>query len=121
MPALQVLPDDRLYMTLLALCSACGGRIDPDKGREYARLAISETKQVEWSLAPGELDDLEKWGWVELLPPPPDDPDVSPVCVTENGEWWLKKWLKKNRKRVHGLLAHFALESLGSHELEDGE
>lgn len=107
---MTILPDDRLYLTLAALRNACGGRIDTESGQEYAHLEVSDTQLCAWPLAPGELDRLESWGWIELLPPPPDKPNAAPVQVTDKGVYWLCKWLKKNHKRLPKLLQHFAIE-----------
>ena len=99
-------PDDRLHLTLAALAVAARGRYTPD-GRQYATVEIDERQRVEWQILPAELDRMEAWGWIELLPPAEGTGD-APVRVTEKGDYWLTKWLKRNRRRLPQLLAEYA-------------
>lgn len=99
---------DRLMLTLLSMSVSSRGRYTPD-GRQYVRVEIDERQRVEWEILPGEIDELEARGWVELLPPGPDAADdQAEVRLTERADYWLRRWLKGNRKRLPGLLAAFA-------------
>lgn len=99
---------DRLMLTVCAMSHAASGRYTPD-GRQYAQVEIDERQRVEWEILPGEIDELEARGWAELLPPGPDDPpDRARVKLTDKAGYWLRRWLKTNRRRLPGLLAAYA-------------
>lgn len=100
--------DDRLMLTLLSMSVASRGRYTPD-GRQFVRVEISDSERVEWEVLPAEIDELERRGWIELLPPAAGEPDdQAKVKLTDKADYWLHRWLKKNRKRLPGLLAAFA-------------
>ncbi len=95
---------DRLMLTLLSMSVASKGRYSPD-GRQYVRVEIDEKHRTEWEILPAEIDELERRGWCELLPPGPDDPpDQAKLKLTEKAGYWLKRWLKKNAHRLRDLL-----------------
>lgn len=100
-------PDDRTMLTLASLAVSSRGRYSPDGG-QYATVEVSEHQRVEWEIRPAELDELERLGWVELLPPRDDaPPDQAELRVTAKGDYWLTRWLKANRRRVPQLLMAF--------------
>jgi hypothetical protein len=91
--------EDRLYLTLASLSFSSRGSYTPD-GRQYAQVEVSELDRTDWLILPDEIDRLEAWGWIELLPPGSDEPpDHAKMQVTDRGDYWLKKWLKKKCKR----------------------
>lgn len=98
---------DRLMLTLLSMSVSSRGRYTPD-GRQYVRVEIDERQRVEWEVLPGEIDELEARGWVELLPPRPDAPDdQAEILLTDAAKYWLHRWLKKNRRRLRALLEQY--------------
>lgn len=98
---------DRTMLTLFALGCSSRGRYSPD-GRQYATVEVSESERCEWEIRPAEIDELEGRGWLALLPPRPGAPeDQAEVLVTERGGYWLRKWLKQNRRRLRSLLVQF--------------
>ncbi len=98
---------DRTMLTLFALSCSARGRYSPD-GRQYSTVEVSDTERVEWEILPAEIDELERRGWVVLLPPRPGAPeDQAEAMLTEKAEYWLKRWVKVNRQRLRGLLEQF--------------
>ncbi len=98
---------DRTMLALFALSCSARGRYSPD-GRQYSTVEVSETERVEWEILPAEIDELERRGWVELLPPRPGAPeDQAEMTLTDKGGYWLQRWLKTNRRRLRGLLEQF--------------
>lgn len=98
-------------LSLASLSHASGGNYTHD-GRTYARVQITEATVNLWEIRPTELDELERQGWVSLLPPGPDDPpDTALARVTEAGRYWLTRWLQKNRQRLRELIdTHYPRE-----------
>lgn len=97
-------PPDRAMLSLASLSHASGGRYTPD-GRTFARVQITDEAANLWEIRPAELDELERQGWVALLPPGPEDkPESALVRVTEAGRYWLTRWLQTNRARVRQLI-----------------
>lgn len=104
--SIHTLPD-RLMLTALAMSAAAKGRYSPD-GKQYVTVEIDEAQRCEWEILPGEIDELERRGWAELLPPRPGAPeDQAEVLLTDRGGYWLGRWLKANRRRLKELLEKF--------------
>lgn len=103
-------PPDRAMLSLASLSHASGGKYTPD-GRTFARVQITDETHRLWEILPAEMDELERQGWIEFLPPTPDDPDAAPVRVTAKGEYALTRWLQQNRRRVRALIdTHYPRE-----------
>jgi hypothetical protein len=101
-------PPDRTMISLAALDNASAGKSTPD-GRQFAEVRLTDDTLQLWEVAPDELDTLEAAGWVELLPPETDDPDdIAKIRVTKDGKYWVKRWVKLNRRRLPQLLRDHA-------------
>jgi hypothetical protein len=93
-------PADRTMISLAALDNASDGKATSD-GRQFAAVQLTDDQLGLWEIAPAELDTLEAMGWVDLLPPAPDEDDDRPrVAVTEKGRYALTKWIRSNRRRI---------------------
>ena len=97
-------PTDRTMLSLAALDNASEGKSTPD-GRQFARVQVSDGRLHLWEIAPAELDELERQGWVELVPPADgDEDDTAKVQVTDRGRYALTKWVRKHHRRLPQLI-----------------
>lgn len=97
-------PPDRTMLSLAALDNASEGKSTPD-GRQFAQVRVSDDRLQLWQIAPAEIDELERQGWLELLPPAEgDEGDTAKVLVTDKGGYALTKWVRKNHRRLPQLL-----------------
>jgi len=98
---------DRLMLTALAMSVAAEGRYSPD-GRQHVTVEIAEGNRVEWEVLPAEIDELERRGWAELLPPAAGEADhTAGILLTEKAHYWMTRWLKANRRRLPALLEKY--------------
>lgn len=107
----MIFPPDRAMLSLAALDQASVGRYTTD-GRTLVRVYLTDDTVNLWDVLPGEMDDLEAEGWVELLPPGPDDPEhLATIAVTSKGRYALTRWLQKNRRQIRQLIeTHYPKE-----------
>jgi hypothetical protein len=85
-------PPDRCMTSLLALDNASEGGMTAD-GRLFVRVGRA-VRVVDFA----DLDELERLGWVALLPPV--DAKTAAARVTEQGRYWLGRWVNKNRRNL---------------------
>jgi hypothetical protein len=99
---------DRLMLTVLNMANADRDEL-PTDGQQFVAVEIDDRHRAEWEIMPAEIDEMERRGWCELLPPGPDDPpDRAKVRLTDRADYWLRRWLKKNRHRLRELLTAHA-------------
>lgn len=77
--------DPAVYLHLLAVHDSDRGVIGPD-GDVWACNTMTKTR-VELDLT--HVDDLLRLGWLE-------SPDHETLTITEQGRYWLAKFLKRN-------------------------
>ena len=93
-------PPDRCMTSLLALDNAATGGLTGD-GRLFVRVgeAVREVLTTD-------LDELERLGWVELLPPANETTAVA--RVTDRGRYWLGRWVRRHHRRIPQLIRDVA-------------
>lgn len=79
--------DAEVWLTLVALCRADRGAIDPDTGEVWCG---DTAERVRWRLDPDKLDPLIALGWVD------DSRAADEIVVTEKGRYWARRFIRLN-------------------------
>ena len=85
------MPSDQTMRSLHALaCGSSAGCYDDG-------IIIVQHEGGSWPIQGIELDELEALGWIAI--DSGDDANVSDVNLTEAGQYWLNKWIKKQTRK----------------------